>query len=127
MVRDARESALLAMRENYSSIDALDPCDDGFGAQLGDNSAEMLQVIDLKIDGQLGEIRRAPEHADVVDIAVVLGDHGGDLGEAAGFIDVIDEDSRRKALWRRIIDIPAHVCRGCAAAATPRDTPIATA
>jgi hypothetical protein len=57
MVRDARESALLAMRENYSSIDALDPCDDGFGAQLGDNSAEMLQVIDLKIDGQLGEIR----------------------------------------------------------------------
>src|ERR1700724_1985522 len=88
-------------------IDALDPCDDGFGAQLGDDSAEMLQVIDLKIDGQLGEIRRAPEHADVVDIAVVLGDHGGDLGEASGFIDVIDEDSRRKALWRRIIDIPA--------------------
>src|SRR5664279_5277301 len=108
MVRDARKSALLTMRKRYLSIDALDPCDDGFGAQLGDNSAEMLQVIDLKIDGQLGEIRRAPEHADVVDIAVVLGDHGGDLGEASGLVDVIDEDSRRKALRRRIIDIPAH-------------------
>src|SRR5258707_15380947 len=37
-------------------INTLDPCDDGLGAQLGDNSAEMLQVIDLEIDGQLGEI-----------------------------------------------------------------------
>ena len=42
------------------SIDALDPCDHGLGAQLGDDSAEMLQVIDLEIDGEFGEIRRAP-------------------------------------------------------------------
>src|SRR5664279_5052303 len=109
MVRDARKSALLAMRESYLSIDALDPCDDRLGAQLGDNSAEMLQVIDLKIDGELGEVLRAPGHADIVDIAVMLGDHGGDLSEAAGLVDVVNHDPRRKALRRRFVDIPAHV------------------
>ena len=91
------------------SVDALDPCDDGFGTQLGYNSAEMLQVIDLKIDGQFGEVGRAPAHADIVDIAVMLGDHGGNLGKASGFIDVIHDDSRRKALRRRFVDVPAHV------------------
>src|SRR5713226_1848936 len=91
------------------SIDAFDPCDDGFGAQLGDNSAEMLQVIDLKIDGEFGEIRRAAGHADVVDVAVMLGDHGGDLGQAPGLVDIVDEDSGRKALWRGLVDVPAHV------------------
>src|SRR3954471_193317 len=91
------------------SIDALDPCDHGFGAQLRDNSAEMLEVIDLKIDGQFGEIRRAPEHADIVDIAVVLGDDGGDLGEASGLVDVVDQDPRRKAPRGRFVDIPANV------------------
>src|SRR3977135_4084638 len=109
MVREARKSALLTMRKSYLSIDALNPCDHGLGAQLGDNSAEMLQVIDLKIDGEFGEILRAPGHADIVDIAVVLGDHGGHLGEAAGLVDIVDANSRRKALRRRIVDIPAHV------------------
>src|SRR5664279_1811440 len=108
MVRDARKSALLTMRKRYLSIDALDPCDDGFGAQLGDNSAEMLQVIDLKIDGQLGEIRRAPRHADIVDIAVMFGDHGSHLGEASRLVDVVDQDPRREALRRRFVDIPAY-------------------
>ena len=37
-------------------VDALDSCDDGLGTQLGDDSAEMLEVIDLEIDGQFGEI-----------------------------------------------------------------------
>src|SRR5476649_2873071 len=109
MVRDARKSALLTMRKRYLSIDALDPCDDGFGAQLGDNSAEMLQVIDLKIDGELGEVLRAPGHADIVDIAVMLGDHGGDLGEASGLVDVVDHDPRRKTLRIGVVDVPAHV------------------
>src|SRR5258708_14541518 len=109
MVRDARNSALLTMRESYLSIDAFDPCDDGFGAQLGDNSAEMLQVIDLKIDGELGKIGRAPAHADIVDIAVVLGDHGRDLSEAAGLVVIVDHDPRRKALRRGLVDVPAHI------------------
>jgi len=73
-----------------------DPCHDGFGTQLGDNSAEMLQVIDLEINGEFGEIRRPSRHADIVDIAVMLGDHGGDLGEASGLVDIVDQDSRRK-------------------------------
>src|SRR5258705_3303982 len=90
-------------------IDAFDPCDDVLGAQLGDNSAEMLQIIDLKIDGQLGEIRRAAAHADVVDIAVMLGYHGGDLRQAPGLVDIVDQDSCRKTLWRCLVDIPAHV------------------
>src|SRR5665213_2936528 len=101
--------ALLTMRATDLSIDALDPGDDGLGTQLGDDGAEMLQIIDLEIDGELGEILRAPRHADVVDIAVMLGDHGGDLGKAAGLVDIVDHDPGRKALRRRIVDIPAHV------------------
>src|SRR5947209_7972810 len=109
MVRDARKSALLTMRKSYLPVDAFDPCDDGFGAQLVDNSAQMLQVIDLKIDRELGEIRRAPAHADIVDIAVVLGDHGRHLGKAARFVDIVDPDPGRKPLRGGFIDIPAHV------------------
>src|ERR1700712_2147693 len=97
------------MRESYLSIDALDSRDDRLGAQLGDNSAEMLEVIDLKIDGEFGEIRRAPGHADIVDIAVVLGDHGRDLGEATGLVDIVDHDPRRKTLRRGFVDVPAHI------------------
>src|SRR5438132_10359354 len=90
-------------------IDPFDPCDHGFGAQLGDNAAEMLQVIDLEIDGELGKIRRAPAHADVVDIAVMLGDHCGNLRQASGLVDIVDQDPGRKTLWRGLVDIPAHV------------------
>src|SRR4051794_13766993 len=50
------------------SIDAFDAGDHGLGAQLGDDGAEMLQVVDLEVDGELGEIRRAPGHIDVVDV-----------------------------------------------------------
>src|ERR1700748_3459252 len=91
------------------TIDAFDPGDDGLGAQLGDNSAEMLEVIDLEIDGELGEVGRAPGHVDVVDIAVVLGNDSGDLGEAAGLVDVVNHDPGRKALRCGVVDIPAHV------------------
>jgi hypothetical protein len=52
---EAAQGRLLTIRGQAAPsglpIDALDPCDHGFSAQLGDNSAEMLQVIDLKIDG----------------------------------------------------------------------------
>src|SRR5260370_38249963 len=89
---ETAQERLLTMRESHLSIDAFDPCDDGFGAQLGDNTAEMLQVIDLKIDVQPGEILRAPGHADIVDITVMLGDHDGHLGEAAGLVDIVDQD-----------------------------------
>src|SRR6476660_6766535 len=90
-------------------IDALNLGDDSFGAQLCDNCTEMLEVINLEIDGQFGEVRRTARHADIVDIAVMLGDHGGDLGEAAGLVDVMDQDPRRETLRHGLIDIPAYV------------------
>src|SRR5690348_3537189 len=90
-------------------VDTFDPCNDGLGAQLGDDSAEMLEVIDLEVDGQLGEIGRAARHADIVDVAIMFGDHGRDLGETPGLVDVVDPDARREALRRRFIDVPADV------------------
>src|SRR5690242_2733774 len=100
--RDSREKIELA-------VDALHPRHHGFGTQLGDDTAEMLQVIDLEIDRELGEVRRATEHADVIDIAVVLGDDGGNLGEASGLVDVVNEDPRWEALRGGFVDIPAYV------------------
>src|ERR1700709_2806545 len=97
------------MRKSYLSIDAFDPGDDGFRAQLGDNGAEMLQVIDLEVDGEFGEVRRPPAHADIVDIAVMFGDHGGHLGKAARLVDVVDQNPRRTTLRPRFVDIPADV------------------
>src|SRR6516162_242857 len=91
------------------AIDAFDPRDHGLGAQLSNDRAEMLQVIDLKIDREFSKIGRAPAHADIVDIAVVLGDHGRNLRQAAGLIDVVDQDSRRKTLRRGLVDVPTHV------------------
>src|SRR5436190_7366869 len=90
-------------------INPLDARDDRLCTELSDNCTEMLEVIDLEIDGQLGEIGRAARHADIVDVAVMLGDHGGDLGEAAGFVDVMDQDPRWKTLRHGLVDIPAHV------------------
>src|SRR5215211_710766 len=93
---ETAQERLLTMRTDSLPIDALDPRDHGLGAQLRDNSAEMLEVIDLEVDGQLGEVGRAARHADIVDIAVMLGDHGRNLGEAAGLVDVVNLDARRK-------------------------------
>src|SRR5689334_5666357 len=91
-------------------IDAFNSCDHGLGAQLGNNRAEMLEIVDFEVNRQFGKIGRAPRHADVVDIAVMLGDHGRDLGEAAGLVDIVDLDPCRKALRRALlVDVPAHV------------------
>jgi hypothetical protein len=90
-------------------LNPLDARDDRLCTELGDNCTEMLEVIDLEVDGELGEIGRAARHADVVDIAVVLGDDGRDLGEAAGLVDVVDADARRETLRRGLVDVPAHV------------------
>ena len=53
----------------------------GLGAQLRDDRGEVFEVINLKVDGQVAEVGRFPLHADVVDVAVVLGDDLGDLCE----------------------------------------------
>src|SRR3954468_18833565 len=85
------------------AIDALDRGDHGLGAQLRDDGAEMLEVIDLEIDGEFGEVRRAPGHVDVVDVAVMLGNDGGDLRETPWFVDVLHQQPRRKPLWVGIV------------------------
>ena len=54
--------------------------------QLRDDRGEVLEVVDFEIDGDLGEVRRLPRHADIVDIAVVLGDDLRDLRERAGLV-----------------------------------------
>src|SRR3954447_25882592 len=91
------------------SVNPLDARDHRLCTELGDNCTEMLEIIDLEVDGALGEIGRAARHADVVDIAVVLGDDGCDLGEATGLSDVIDTNARRKTLRRGLVDVPAHI------------------
>src|SRR5215475_7831762 len=92
-----------------SPVDAFDACDDGLGAQLVDDRAEVLEVIDLEVDDQFREVGRPPRHADIVDIAVMLGNHGRDLGETAGLVDVVDLDTGREALRRALVDIPADI------------------
>ena len=66
--------------------------------ELRDDRVEMLEIVDLEVDLQLGEIRGAARHADIVDVAVVLGDHLRDLRERARLVDRIHLDARRKAL-----------------------------
>src|SRR5215813_8446573 len=69
----------------------------------------MFEIIDLEIDDQFGKIRRTAGHADIIDVAVMLGNHGRDLGQAARPVDVIDQDTRWKALGGAFVDVPAHV------------------
>src|SRR5579871_2997400 len=69
----------------------------------------MLEVIDLEVDGQLGEIRRLTRHLHVVDVAVVLGDDLGDLGERAGLVDRLHGKPRRVTLRRRVVEVPAQI------------------
>ena len=56
---------------NAGAISVLRKC----GAQLREDGGEMLEVVGLEINRDIGEIGRAPRHADIVDVAVVLGDH----------------------------------------------------
>ncbi len=69
----------------------------------------MLEVVDLEIDQHVGEIGRPPRHADIVDIAVILGDHLRDLRERAGLVHRLHRDARRKTLRRAFFLVPAHV------------------
>jgi hypothetical protein len=57
------------------AVHAFRLCHDRFCAQLREDGGEMLEVVDLEINRDIGEIGRAPRHADIVDVAVVLGDH----------------------------------------------------
>src|SRR5271165_2594331 len=76
-----RSFASWAFASWASAVHPLDLGDHRLVAQLGDDGIEVLEVVDLEIDGDRGEVRRPPAHADVVDVAVVLGDHPCDLRE----------------------------------------------
>src|SRR5690349_19035128 len=56
---------------------------DRLGPQLGNDRIEVLEIVDLEIDRHVGEIRRPPRHPDVVNIAVIFGNHLGDLRQRA--------------------------------------------
>ena len=58
----------------------------------------MLEVVDLEIDRDVGEIGRPPRHADVVDIAVMLGDDLCNLCKRARLVHRLHGDARWKAL-----------------------------
>src|SRR5262249_43201960 len=89
--------------------DAINLRNHRLGAQLRDDGVEVLEVVDLEIDHERGEIGRLPLHADVVDVAVVLGDPLGDLGERAGLVDRLHGEPRRETVRRRLVHVPAHV------------------
>src|ERR1700730_12087636 len=77
--------------------------------QLGDNRVEMLDIEHLKVDRNRGEIRGWPFHANIADVAVVLGDDLGYLCERAGFINRLKYNASRKALRRALVDVPAQI------------------
>src|SRR5690349_23209629 len=78
------------------------------GAQLRDDRGEVLEVINLEVDRQVREVWRFSLHADVIDVAVVLGDDLGDLRQRAWLVDRLHGDARRKAA-RVVVHVPAHV------------------
>ncbi len=91
------------------AVDALDAGNHRLCTQLGNDSVQMLEVIDLQIDGQIRKIRRTATHADIVDIAVMLGNDTGNLSKTSRLIDVLHMQSRRKTLRRHFLDIPANI------------------
>src|SRR5262249_9768667 len=48
-------------------------------------------------------------HADVVDVAVVLGDDLGDLGQRPRLVHGLEHDARGKALRRAVLHVPAQI------------------
>src|SRR5262249_56290224 len=56
-------------------VHPFDLCYDRLRPQLRDDRGAMLQVPHFQVDHELGEVGRTPRHADIVDVAVVLGDH----------------------------------------------------
>ncbi len=48
-------------------------------------------------------------HGDAVDVAVIVADDLGDLGQRAGLVDRRHGDLRREALGLAFVDVPAHV------------------
>ena len=70
----------------------------------------MLQVPNLEVDHDFAEIRCAfASHGDAVDVAVIVADDLGDLGQRAGLVDRRHGDLRREALGLAFVNVPTHV------------------
>ena len=74
---------------------------------------EMVEIPDVDFDQHVGEIRSAPDHAQVVDVAVGIADYVGDLRQCSGFVDSRDADQGGKTLGFLRIDIPGHINPVC--------------
>src|SRR5689334_21088004 len=77
--------------------------------QAGDDMVKVCEVPHFQANAQLGEIRRAPDHFQVVDVAAGLADDLGDLREAAGPVGRGYADQGQETLLRLGIDVPRHV------------------
>src|SRR5262245_64979558 len=78
-------------------------------AQLRQYRGQMLEVVDLKIDRYIGEIRRPACHANIVDVAIVLRNDLRDLGEGARLVNGLHGDARGKPLRGALFFVPTHV------------------
>src|SRR5690606_39443399 len=66
-------------------------------------------ALPIYIDRQIGEIRRPAAHDDVVDIAVMFGDHLRYGGEGTRLVDGVEGDPGGKTLPVAVLHRPAHV------------------
>src|SRR5690348_389972 len=99
----------LTPRRSFLAIDALRLGHHRLRTELRENGREVLEVVDLEIDGHVGEVRGAALHADIVDIAVVLGDHLRDLRKRARLVDRLHRDAHGEAARRALVLVPAQV------------------
>src|SRR6185312_8155748 len=99
----------LMPRRSFLAIDAFRLGHHRLRPQLRQDRGQVLEVIDLQVDGDVGEVRRAARHVDVVDVAVVLGDDLGNLRERARLVDRLHRDAHRKAARRALVLVPAQV------------------
>src|SRR3990172_7280996 len=79
------------------------------GAQLGDQPVEVFHVGDFHVDQDHREVRRRFEDPDVGDVALIVGDHLGDLNQRPRLVDRRHLDARRKASLLVLVDIPSDV------------------
>src|SRR4029078_8447254 len=81
----------------------------GLRTQLRQYRGEMLEVVDLKIDRNISEIRRAPRHTNIVDVAIVFRNDLRNLRERARLVHGLHGDAGRKPPRRTFLLVPTHI------------------
>ena len=80
-----------------------------FRTKLCKNRVEMFDVEYFEVDHHRREIGSRSLHADVVDVAVMLGNDLGDLRKRSGLVHRLQRNAGREALRRALIDVPAQI------------------